>query len=295
MSDKLVTAKSLFNQDNIQKKFKELLGKKAQGFITSVLQIVASNDMLAGADPMSIYNAAAMAATLDLPLNNNLGFAWIVPYNVRQKDGSSKVMAQFQIGAKGFKQLAIRTGLFEIINNSDVRQGEIKSWNRLTGEMIFEWTESEAERLKLPVIGFVSYFRLKTGFSQTFYMSIDNIKHHGKKYSKTFSNKNGLWETDLEVMALKTVSKLNLSKNAPLSIELQSAILLDQGIIKNDQGTEIEYIDNEDVTIDKEAERLRLMIEDAAIIEELKALQSQIDPEGDLANMLLEKMEQLKK
>lgn len=295
MSDKLITAKSLFNQDNIQKKFKDLLGKKAQGFITSVLQIVASNDMLAGADPMSIYNAAAMAATLDLPLNNNLGFAWIVPYNVRQKDGSSKVMAQFQIGAKGFKQLAIRTGLFEIINNSDVRQGEIKSWNRLTGEMIFEWTESEAERLKLPVIGFVSYFRLKTGFSQTLYMSIDKIKHHGKKYSKTFSNKNGLWETDLEVMALKTVSKLNLSKNAPLSIELQSAILLDQGIIKNDQGTEIEYIDNEDVTIDKEAERLRLMIEDAATIEELKALQSQIDPEGDLANMLLEKMEQLKK
>lgn len=243
--NKSVTVKGFFEQDNVKNKFKELLGQKSQGFITSVLQIAMSNDLLAKADPMSIYNAAATAATLDLPLNNNLGFAWIVPYNIKQKDGSYQTVAQFQIGAKGFKQLALRTGQFININSTDVKEGELKLYDRLTGEIEFEWIQDTDARNKAKTIGYVSFFKLLNGFSQTFYMSRSEMEGHGKKYSQTFKKGYGLWNDDFDSMALKTVTKLNLSKNAPLSIEMQKAIITDQGIINDDNGETVTYIDRE--------------------------------------------------
>ncbi|HEU5289466.1 MAG TPA: recombinase RecT, partial [Cyclobacteriaceae bacterium] len=85
-----LTVKNLFGRDEVRNKFQELLGKRAPAFITSVLQIVASNDLLTKADPHSVYHSAAVAATLDLPLNNSLGFSYIVPYNQKQKDGTYK-------------------------------------------------------------------------------------------------------------------------------------------------------------------------------------------------------------
>ena len=86
MSDKQLSVKALFDRDDVKGKFKEMLGKRATSFITSVLQIAAQNSLLAKADPVSVYQAAAVAATLDLPLNQNLGFAYIVPYNQKYKD-----------------------------------------------------------------------------------------------------------------------------------------------------------------------------------------------------------------
>lgn len=107
-SQSKLTAKALFNSEQVQKKFNELLGKRASAFITSVLQVITNNDLLSKADPMSIYHAATVAATLDLPINQNLGFAYIVPYN--SKNGCQ---AQFQMGYKGFIQLAQRSGQFK--------------------------------------------------------------------------------------------------------------------------------------------------------------------------------------
>lgn len=271
-----LTTKSLFAQENVRKKFEDMLGKRAPQFITSVLQIAASNDMLSKADPMSIYNAAAVAATLDLPLNNNLGFAYIVPYNERQKDGSFKVVAQFQLGYKGFKQLALRTGQFETINATDVREGELKHHDRLSGQIEFEWIKDETERNAKPIIGYVSYFKLSNGYSQTLYMTIEKVKQHGAKYSKTFANPNGRWSIDFDGMAQKTVVKLNLSKNAPLSIEMQKAIVTDQAVIKDHETEDVAYVDHEEVVIDKEAERVVLMIEAAQSKEELEALRIHI-------------------
>src|SRR6478752_1459930 len=100
-----LTTKSLFERPDVKTKFQEILGKRSSSFITSVLQIVASNDLLKKAEPNSIYHSAAVAATLDLPLNNNLGFAYIIPFNDTK---NNKVIAQFQIGYKGFIQLAQR-------------------------------------------------------------------------------------------------------------------------------------------------------------------------------------------
>lgn len=95
LPSKQMDLKKFFGQESINNKFKELLGKKSASFVTSILQIASSNDMLKNADPVSIYQAAAVAATLDLPLNNSLGFAYIVPFNNRK---AGKTEAQFQLG-----------------------------------------------------------------------------------------------------------------------------------------------------------------------------------------------------
>lgn len=237
-----VTTFSLFAKDDVKKKFQEILGKKSQGFITSVLQIVSSNTNLKNADPLSVYNAASVAAVLDLPINNNLGFAYIVPYNESYKDGNDqwqkRQVAQFQLGYKGFIQLALRSGQFKTIAATPIYEGQLIDQNPLTG-FVFDFTKKTSET----VIGFASYFSLINGFEKTWYMSVDQMKAHGKKYSKTFALKTGRWELDFEGMGNKTVLKLLLSKYAPLSIEMQKAMLVDQAVIKNEEGTEVVYAD----------------------------------------------------
>lgn len=237
-----LTAKSLFERDDVKKKFHDMLGKRATSFITSVLQIVASNDLLKNADPTSIYQSAAVAATLDLPLNNNLGFAYIVPF---RDNKLNKVVAQFQLGAKGFKQLALRSGQFLTINDTDVREGELKSHNRLTGQIEFEWMQDEKERLKLPVIGYACYFKLLNGFEKTYYMTVEELDHHGRRFSQTYKKGFGLWKDDFDGMARKTVIKMNLSKNAPLSVEMQKAIITDQAEVTDAETVDVDYVDND--------------------------------------------------
>jgi recombination protein RecT len=241
-----MTVKALFAKDEVKSKFQEMMGKRAASFITSVLQITSQNEMLSTADPVTIYQSAAVAATLDLPLNNNLGFAYIVPYNSKQKDGSWKVVAQFQIGAKGFKQLALRSGQFKKINDTDVREGELKHYDRLTGEIEFEWIQDVKERLSRPIIGYASYFKLLNGFEKTYYMTVDELKDHGLKFSQTFKKGFGLWKDDFDGMARKTVIKLNLSKNAPLSVEMQRAVITDQAVVNDAETEDVEYVDNDE-------------------------------------------------
>lgn len=290
-----LTIKNLFQKDEVRNKFQEMLGKRAPSFITSVLQIVASNNLLSKADPHSVYHSAAVAATLDLPLNNNLGFAYIVPYNQSFQDESGqwkkKQVAQFQLGYKGFKQLALRSGQFKAMNSTDVREGEIKEHNRLTGEIKFEWVQDETEREKLPIVGYLSYFELLNGFSQTFYMSIKKLEKHGKKYSQTYKNDKGLWKDDFDSMCMKTVTKLNLSKNAPLSVDMQKAITFDQAVINDSDTEDVTYTDNEEPPIDKEAERMILMINDAKTVSELKALEPNL--KEDQLDLFIVKMDEL--
>lgn len=275
MSENQLTVKNLFGRDEVRNKFQEMLGKRAPSFITSVLQIVASNQYLINADPNSVYHSAAVAATLDLPLNNALGFAYIVPYNQKDDKGVYRQVAQFQIGYKGLKQLALRSGQFEIMNATDVRKGEIVSHDRLTGYMKFKWVEDEDERDKLPVIGYVSYFKLLNGYSQTFYMTVKKMEKHAKKFSQTYKKNYGLWKDDFESMAMKTVTKLNLGKNAPLSIEMQKAIVFDQAVVNDSDTTDVTYVDNteettEQVPADHESDRLFKLIANASTMEELE-------------------------
>ena len=303
---------SFLNSDGIKSKFTEILGQKGVGFISSVLSVVSSNTSLANADQNSIYTAALLAASLDLPINQNLGLAYIVPYKTKQPDGTYKQMAQFQLGYKGFLQLAQRSGQFKTINSTDVKEGEIVSWDRMSGELTFNWIQDSKERLSRKTVGYLSYFKLLNGFENSFYMTIEEIEAHAKKYSQTYRQYGtGLWKDEFDGMAKKTVTKLNLSKNAPLSIEMQRAVVSDQAVIKNDNfakeegivDVETQYVDHEEVTIDvsavnvtKEKERITKHIEKSKSIEELeKCLPGIEDDDIELYDLFQAKKKELTK
>lgn len=235
-TQKANTIQALVNSPNIKEKFKEILGKKSAGFVASILQVVSNNEMLKNAEPMSIIRAASIAATLDLPINQNLGFAYIIPY--RGKDGVQ--VAQFQVGYRGFIQLAQRTGQYKTISASPIYEGQIVSENPLLGYE-FDFTKKTGEK----VIGFAAYFSLINGFEKTLYMTVEQLKAHGVKYSQTARKGFGLWVDNFEAMAQKTVLKLLLSKFAPLSTEMQTATLTDQSVIKNADTFDVEYVDHE--------------------------------------------------
>jgi len=254
------------NSDSVKNKFTEILGQKGVGFISSVLSVVNSNKLLKDADRNSIYTAALMAASLDLPINQNLGFAYIVPYNESYKDDKGnwqkRQLAQFQLGYKGFIQLAQRSGQYAKIHSTDIREGEIKSHDIMTGQLKIQGLPP-SERLTAQIVGYLSYFELQNGFTSTFYMTIQEIEAHAKRYSQSYKNGTGIWKDDFPSMAKKTVTKLNLSKNGPLSIEMQRAVLVDQSVIKSDTFVEepetlditSEYVDNNETKEEKVANK----------------------------------------
>jgi len=238
-------------QDNIRK----TIGDRAPQFITSVASLVNSTPALKTADKQSVMLACLTAASLNLPINQNLGFAYIIPY----RDNKKNIMvAQFQMGYKGFIQLAQRTGQFKTLNALEIREGEIERFNFITGEIIFSEEfrkgseEYFRERQKLPVVGFMSYMELLNGFSKQLYMDHEALKAHGVKYSQNFKKYgSGMWADDFDSMAKKTVLKLLLSKYAPLNSEMQKAQLADQALIKGDG--EYEYPDNQQQSIQEQA------------------------------------------
>ena len=265
-----VTTKSLFARPDVQAKMAEMLGKRSTSFITSVLQIVNSNDLLKKSEPNSVYHAAMVAATLDLPINNSLGMAYIVPFQNRSKN---IVEATFQIGAKGFVQLALRSGQFKTISYTEVYEGQLISENPLTG-FEFDFTKKVSDK----VVGYASYFKLLNGFESTYYMSTEQVNKHALRYSQTYKKGYGQWKDDFDAMAKKTVLKLNLSKFAPLSVEMQNAIQADQAVIKDSETMDVTYTDNTDATVvtinieDKETERLKSLISQCKTTTELEIL-----------------------
>lgn len=229
-----ITIRDYMSAPSVIKKMQEMFQspEAIKNFSTSVVAIAGSDELLAVAEPRSVFNACLTAASLSLPINKNLGFAHIIGYKNNKKGGL--VEAQFQLGARGFKELAQRSGQYKIINQGDVRQGELIGRDRLTGELKFDWNPDDEERETMDIIGYFSYFKLQNGYSSTLYMSKEEIIAHGKRYSQSFKRGYGPWVDNFDAMALKTVSKLNISKNGPLSVEMQTAVTVDQAIIRNE-------------------------------------------------------------
>lgn len=232
------TLKALVNADVTKKKFQEMLGNKAVGFLTSLINTTNGNAQLQQADPNSILKAGAIAATLDLPIDPNLGFAYIVPYNNKGKNE-----AQFQMGYKGFVQLAIRTGQYKRINVTELYEGQFESYDPITDELKYNLDN----RLSDEITHYVAYFQTINGFEKYNVMSKEEIENHAKKFSKTYSYKGSSWQTNFNTMAKKTVLKLLLSKFGILSIEMQTAQKADQAVIRefDNNNIEVEYVDNE--------------------------------------------------
>ena len=237
--------KGMLGNDSVKSRFQEILGKKAPGFISSILSVANSNAMLQSAEPQSVLNAAVIAATLDLPINPNLGYSAIVPYKDRK---TGIISGQFQLMYKGLVELCLRSGQFASLIDEVVYEGQLVRKNKFTGEYIFDEEAKTSDK----VIGYMAYFRLVNGFEKTFYMTIDEVEKHAKTYSQTYKSGYGVWKDSFDVMARKTVLKLLLSKYAPKSIQMQQAITFDQAVVKNDltatetiEEAEITYIDNE--------------------------------------------------
>lgn len=241
MSNNLQVFNKTLANPKTQEYLQQVLAEKKSAFVNNITALVANDVKLQACEPISLMYAGIKATALDLPLDTNLGFAYVIPYNNRK---AGKMEAQFQIGYKGFIQLAIRSGQFKTLNVTDVKEGELKEVNLLTGEISYE---ARPNRDELKTIGYVAYFRLINGFEKTLYMDAKEMEKHAKTYSQTYSsNKDYVrnaskWATDFDAMAKKTVIKLLLSRYAPLSVEMQSAITSDQAVM-DDKGTH--YVDH---------------------------------------------------
>lgn len=242
-----LSVSGLLNKDAVKKKFEEILKDKAPAFISSVISATKSNPMLSNCDPNSIVSSAVVAATLDLPIQNNLGFAAIVPYNESYQDNNGnwqkRSVAQFQMMWRGFVQLAWRSGQYQTINAAPIYAGELVKYNRITGEIVID----ETKRTKDEVIGYCAYFKLINGAEKYLYMNVGEVRAHGEKFSKSFKNKSSMWQKDFNAMALKTVLKALLSKYGILSVEMQKSLTYDQAVIHSVEDDTVSYPDNAEV------------------------------------------------
>lgn len=210
---------SILDGEKMRSRFDELLGKRAPQFISSIVSLVNADKNMQQAffeSPMTVVQAGLKAATFDLPVDQNLGYAYIIPFK-----NKGQMTANFILGWKGMHQLAMRTGSYKIINVVDVRKGELKNYNRLTEDIEIEFVEDEDEREKLEVVGYVGYYRLVNGAEKTIYMSVKQIAAHEKKFRKGEYMGKG-WREDWDAMARKTVYRQLIGKWGVMSIDYQS-------------------------------------------------------------------------
>lgn len=274
VNPKTLALKNVLSTDSVKEQFKNALGKNADTFIASVIDLFNSDSKLRECNPNQVVMEALKAAVLHLPINKSLGFAYIIPYSnsypkkdeygrdVIGQDGKKiwekKLEPTFQLGYKGYIQLAMRTGQYRTLNADVVYEGEVRKVSKLTGEIAFDGDKKSDK-----VIGYFCYFELLNGFAKTLYMTVDQMANHAKRYSKglkkevtvdqlkaladlpvsTDDNKTVGWLGNFHSMGVKTVVRNLLSKFGYLSVEMQTAIaddmrseeLADATEVKDDQ------------------------------------------------------------
>ena len=237
---------SMLDGEKLRGRFNELLGNRSAQFVSSLVSMVNASPELQKAfyeAPMTVIQAGLKAAAFDLPIDQNLGYAYIVPFKNSKKDAdgnwTSKHEATFILGWKGMHQLALRTGAYKTINVVDIREGELKSYNRLTEDADIEFIEDDDLRESKPIIGYLGYYRLVNGAEKTIYMTVKQIENHEKKFRKGQYMGKG-WKDDFDAMARKTVYRKLIGKWGVMSIQYQSA---QEGATLAEQMKE-EYIDD---------------------------------------------------
>lgn len=231
-SNPIAPLKKVLESKSVNDRLNEVLQDKKNGFVSSLLEIYRNNKLLQKANPVSVLQAAMVAATVDLPISPSLGFAYVVPY---------KDVAQFQIGYKGLIQLALRSGQIDRINVIAVPKGALKSYDPLTEEIAVD-NSVESDETE----GYCAYFRLTNGFEKRTYWTVEKVRKHANRFSQSFrSGRSSPWQTDFDAMAKKTVLKSIISTYAPMSIEMQTAVSKDQVVIDKDGGES--FADNESV------------------------------------------------
>lgn len=199
------------NQSDIREKIKQVVGneKEVNILIADILEIIKNNSLLQKCDPVDIFALVLKAEALKLPLNDSLGYVYLVPY----KHGD-RYKPVFIIGYKGLIQLALRTGQYKTIHADIIYEGETVKKDKITGEISIEGNPINSN-----VIGYIAYLELVNGFKKALYMSKDDIIKHAKKYSRTFNSEYSPWSTNFDDMALKTVLRKLLTTYGIKSVE----------------------------------------------------------------------------
>lgn len=241
------TFSAFLAQDAMKKKINEMVGgEKGQQFVTSIISAVSTNPQLAECDNASIVSAALLGQALNLSPSPQLGQFYLVPFNDNKR--GCKV-AQFQIGYKGYIQLAIRSGQYKKLNVLAIKEGELIKYDPLDEDIEVKLIENEEEREKAETIGYYAMFEYLNGFRKTIYWSKQRMEAHALKYSMGYRAKKGytFWEKDFDGMAYKTMLRQLISKWGIMSIDLtmQKALESDMAVI-NDNGT-YDYVDNNEM------------------------------------------------
>lgn len=210
---KMDVLKSMLSAQSVQDQFKNALKDNSGPFVASVIDLFNGDKTLQECDPKQVVMECLKAATLKLPINKSLGFAYIVPYK-----NKGVQVPQFQIGYKGLIQLAMRTGQYRIINADMVYEGEYRSKEKLTGEFDLSGTAT-SER----IVGYFAHIEMLNGFSKTLYMTREKVTAHAKKYSKSFAFDSSPWQKEFDAMAIKTVLRNLLGHYGFLSVDMISA------------------------------------------------------------------------
>ena len=199
---------------------------RVRRFVASITSAVAINPVLQECDPATILSGALLGESLNLSPSPQLGQYYLVPFNNTKKGCKD---AQFQLGYKGYVQLALRSGYYKRINVLDVKAGELTRWNPLTEEIQLDLMVDELERENAETIGYVASFEYLNGFTKTIYWSKEKMEAHAIKYSKGYAAKKGytFWEKDFDAMAFKTMLRQLISKWGVMSIDLQTAFEAD--------------------------------------------------------------------
>lgn len=208
--------KSIIDNVSLKERLQSTLGEAPGTFLSTVLELYTSDNYLVQCDPNKVMAEAMKAASLRLPVNKSLGFAYILPYRVK-----GEMTPTFILGYRGLIQLAQRTGMYRAINADCVFEGENPVFNRVTGTLTIEGNATSDK-----AIGYFAYFELLNGFKKAVYWTREKAEAHGKKYSKAFGN--GPWQTDFDAMACKTVLRQLLSKYGVMSVEFANAMAQDQ-------------------------------------------------------------------
>jgi len=206
--------KVMLNEDSIREQFRNALRDNADMFVASIIDLYGSDLNLQQCEAGAVIRECLKAATLKLPINRQLGFAWIIPYKIK-----GVAMPQFQMGYKGFIQLAMRSGHYRFLNAGVICEGVDVVEDELTGAVSFKGKATGPE-----VLGYFAYLELLNGFSKAIYWTADQVTAHGKRYSRAFAAESSPWQTDFNSMAMKTMLKQLLSKYGLLSIEMAAAI-----------------------------------------------------------------------
>lgn len=239
-------------QDAVKNQINQVIsGKNGTRFISSVVSAVNNNPSLQECTNQSILSAALLGESLNLSPSPQLGQYYMVPFNDKNK---GKV-AQFQLGYKGYIQLAIRSGQYKKLNVLGIKEGELIRFDPLNEEIVVKLIEDEEDREQAPTIGYYAMFEYTNGFHKAMYWSRRKMEAHALKYSKGYQAKKGytFWEKDFDGMAYKTMLRQLISKWGVMSIDMVSAMDADMAVI-NEDGTK-DYVDNDDSVIDMEPEQ----------------------------------------